>query len=288
MREPYDGEALLDFLEARAVAGIEEVAGGRYRRTLAPAGGPAVVTVTPAAGGVSCELELSDPDDADDALACCGRLFDVDADPKPIAATLASDPLLEPLVRRQPGLRVPGATDGFELGVRAIAGQQISVSAAGTLIGRLVAEYGEPLPGQRTPAAGLVARAREPLAHAPLARLFPTPAALAQADPGALPFPRARAEALLAFAAAVAAGELSLDRNADAAAARAAFEELPGVGPWTASYVAMRALGDSDVFLPGDAGVRAALARLPGEPEPERWRPFRSYAVLHLWRSLTR
>jgi AraC family transcriptional regulator, regulatory protein of adaptative response / DNA-3-methyladenine glycosylase II len=118
-----------------------------------------------------------------------------------------------------------------------------------------------------------------------LTHRFPAAAALSELDPGAMPFPRKRAEALRALARLVAAGELHLDAGADAGETRAALMEIPGVGDWTASYIAMRALGDPDVFLPGDAGVRHALARLGTPADPERWRPWRSYAVLHLWRS---
>ena len=215
-----------------------------------------------------CELRLDDPDDADDAAARCRRLFDLDADPEAIAAALARDPLLAPLVRRRPGLRVPGAVDGFEMAARAIVGQQVSVAGARTVLGGLVAEYGEPL---AQPDGGLTHR-------------FPAAAALAEADPAALPFPRTRAEALVTVARLAAGGELRLDGQADPGEVRAALTAVRGVGPWTASYVAMRALGDPDAFLPGDVGIRHALARLGPGADDERWRPWRSYAVMHLWR----
>ena len=266
--EPFDGESVLGFLAARAVPGVEEVAGGRYRRTLALSGGPAVVAVVPAAAGVRCEVEPAGA--ADEAIARCSHLFGVHADPAPVAATLGRDPLLEPLVRRRPGLRVPGAADGFELAVRAIVGQQVSVAAARTVLGRIAALHGEPL---AEPAGALT-------------HLFPSPEALAAVDPDGLPFPRSRAEALRTLARLVGSGELRLDRDADPDETRAGLMAIPGVGPWTADYVAMRALADPDVFLAGDVGVRNALARLPGTPDPERWRPWRSYAVMHLWRSL--
>jgi AraC family transcriptional regulator of adaptative response / DNA-3-methyladenine glycosylase II len=206
---------------------------------------------------VRVELDLEDPADADEALERVGRLFDVAADPVAIAEALGADPLLRPLVRERPGLRLPGAVDGFEMAVRAIVGQQVSVAGARTVLGRIVAEHG-----------GF------------------TPAALAEADPSAFPFPRARGGALVEVARLVAAGELRLDPDADSAAARARLLAIPGIGPWTVSYIAMRALGDRDVFLNGDVGVRRALAALGGDADPGRWRPWRSYAVMHLWHSL--
>jgi AraC family transcriptional regulator of adaptative response / DNA-3-methyladenine glycosylase II len=156
------------------------------------------------------------------------------------------------------------------MAARAIIGQQVSVAGARTVLGRLVAEYGEPL---AEPDGGLTHR-------------FPAAAALAEADTAAFPFPRTRAEALMTVARLVAGGELRLDGQADPGEVRAALTAVRGVGPWTASYIAMRALGDPDAFLPGDVGIRNALARLGSGAVDERWRPWRSYAVMHLWRSL--
>ena len=174
-------------------------------------------------------------------------------------------------------MRVPGCVDGFELAVRAIVGQQVSVAAARTVLGRLVARYGEPL--------------AEP--DGAITHRFPTAEALAEVEPADLPFPRQRGEALRSLARLVAREGLRFDAGADSSAALAALLDIPGVGPWTASYVAMRALGDPDVFPPGDVGIRHALRRLghPAEgPEAtalaEAWRPWRSYAVMHLWNSL--
>jgi AraC family transcriptional regulator, regulatory protein of adaptative response / DNA-3-methyladenine glycosylase II len=267
---PFDGESILAFLRARAVASVEEVMAGTYRRSLRLRRGAALMMVTLRSAGIGCELQLDDLGDAEEAADRCRRLFDLDAEPRAVSAVLGRDPLLGALVRRRPGLRVPGAADGFELAVRAVVGQQVSVAGARTVLGRLVAEHGEPL---AEPAGGLT-------------HLFPTPETLAEADPGGFPFPRTRAEALVAVARLAAAGELRLDPPADPAEARVVLSAVRGIGPWTASYVAMRALGDRDAFLPGDVGVRHALARLDGEADPERWRPFRSYAVMHLWRSL--
>jgi AraC family transcriptional regulator, regulatory protein of adaptative response / DNA-3-methyladenine glycosylase II len=244
-RPDQAGQLDLGFFAARAVAGIEEVAGGVYRRTLPD-------------GSI-----LSSADDSPLAR----RLADADADLIAVDELLGDDPLLAPLVAAAPARRVPGHVDGFELAVRAILGQQVSVAAARTNAGRVVARYGEPLAG----AAGA------------LTHRWPSPAALRGAD---IPGPRVRGAAIRALAAAVDDGELDLSFGADPAP----LLELPGVGPWTASYVAMRALGDRDAFLPADLGVRRGLEALgvAGDPRSaarlaERWRPFRSYAVQHLW-----
>jgi AraC family transcriptional regulator, regulatory protein of adaptative response / DNA-3-methyladenine glycosylase II len=255
--EPFDGRSVLGFLEARAVVGVEEVKSGSYRRSVSLNNGAGVVSVRPEAAGVHVGLDLEDPVDADEAVVRVRRLFDVDADPDAIASVLGSDPLLGPLVGECPGLRVPGAIDGFELAVRAVVGQQVSVAGARTVLGRIAREHG-----------GFTA------------------AGLAEADPASFPFPRARGAALVELARLVAAGELRLDGGADLPETRARLLAVPGIGPWTAAYIAMRALGDRDAFLPGDVAIRRALERLGGEPDPQRWRPWRSYAVMHLWRSL--
>jgi AraC family transcriptional regulator of adaptative response / DNA-3-methyladenine glycosylase II len=263
--EPFDGRSVLGFLEARAVVGVEEVKGGSYRRSVCLKNGAGAVSVRPEAGGVRAELDLEDPADADEAMVLLRRLFDLDADPDAIASVLGSDPLLGLLVLERPGLRVPGAIDGFELAVRAIVGQQVSVAGARTVLGELVERYGGWRAGER---------------------LFPAAGALAEADPASFPFPRARGAALVEVARLVAAGELRLDPDADLREACARLLAIPGVGPWTVAYIAMRALGDRDAFPPGDVAIRRALERLGGHPDPDRWRPWRSYAVVHLWRSL--
>jgi AraC family transcriptional regulator, regulatory protein of adaptative response / DNA-3-methyladenine glycosylase II len=281
-REPFDGESLVAFLAARAIPGIEEVEDLTYRRTLALEHGPAVIALTPATRTVRAELRLADLRDLTAAVARCRRLLDLDADPVAISSQLGDDPALAPLVSARPGLRVPGCVDGFELGVRAIVGQQVSVAAARTVLGRLVAAHGEELTDSDREHA-LRASTRSP---GGLTHRFPGPTAFAELDPASLPFPRRRAEALRAFAGLVASGELHLDPGADAERTRARLMAIPGVGGWTASYVAMRALADPDVFLPGDIGIRHALARLGAGADHRRWRPWRSYAVVHLWRSL--
>ncbi len=266
-RSPLDAAGLLGFLAARAVPGVEEVVGSTYRRTLALPHGDGVAELTPLDGHVCAVLTLTDLRDLTVAVTRCRRLFDLDADPHAVAAVLDADPVLRPLVRAAPGRRSPGVADGAELAVRAVLGQRVSVAAACTLAARLVAKYGRPL-------------ARP---HGALTATFPTPEVLAGADPADLPVPTSRGRALVGLAAALADGALVLDAGADRDAAEAALLTVPGVGSWTAAYVRMRALGDPDVFLPSDLGVRRALAGAPGPVDVARWRPWRSYAVHHLW-----
>ena len=275
-REPFDGPGLIAFLGARALDGVEELDGTTLRRVLALEHGPAVVALTPEAGGVRCELRLRDLRDLTAAVARCRRLLDLDADGAAIAAQLGEDPVVGEAVRERRGLRVPRSVDAFEIAVRAVVGQQISVQAARTVLGRLVAAHGEPLP--------------EP--DGELTHRFPAPAVIAAVAPEELAMPRARGHALIALARAVAAEQIDLGPGADAGRAVGELTALPGIGPWTAGYIAMRALGDPDVFLPTDVGVRNALEQrgLASDPASagrlaEAWRPWRSYAMLHLWAS---
>lgn len=276
-RQPFDGRSAIRFLGTRAVPGVETLDGLAYRRALALRHGGAIVELIPERGAVRCRLQLDDLRDLATAVARCRRLLDLDADPQTVSAQLEGDRVLGELVRRRPGLRVPGCADGFELAVRAVIGQQVSVTAARTVAGRLVARYGEPLD--------------EPLGS--VTHRFPSSAALAQADPGDLPMPRSRARALRELARLVDRGDLSLDAGTEPAAAVSGLLAVPGIGPWTASYVAMRALGDPDAYPTGDVGLRRALERrghVAGRASEQRlaeaWRPWRSYAVAHLWRSL--
>ncbi len=258
VREPFDGAALLDFLAVRAVPGVEAVSSGTYSRTLRLPGGPGHVALTPGPSSVRCVLRLTDLADLPVAVERCRRLLDLDADPLAVSAALGADPIIGPLIRKRPGLRVPGHVDGFEVAVRAVLGQQVSVAGARTLAARLVSLYGEPVGDGWS--------------------LFPSAEALAGAE--SLPMPASRARALVALASAVASGALDLDRGTPRADVERALVALPGIGPWTASYVAMRALGDPDAFLPTDLGVRKALRDVSVS---EAWRPWRSYALMHLW-----
>ncbi|MDO9176274.1 MAG: AlkA N-terminal domain-containing protein, partial [Actinomycetota bacterium] len=276
-REPFDGDALFGFLHTRAVPGVESVDGSTYRRSLRLARGLGVVSVTVSGGIVSCALTLQDVGDAQAAVQRTRRLLDLDCDPASIHDHLGIDPLLAPLLEKRPGLRAPGHPDGTELLVRAVLGQQVSVAGARTLAARLVAAHGEPL---AEPIGGVT--------HA-----FPSAATIAGLSPTDFAMPRARGAALIEACAKVADGSLVLDAGSDRSEAVAALEALRGIGPWTAGYVAMRALGDPDVFLPTDLGVRHALDALGADSTPrgaaalaEAWRPWRSYALHHLWASL--
>jgi AraC family transcriptional regulator of adaptative response / DNA-3-methyladenine glycosylase II len=274
-RAPLDLDALLRFLGARAVPGVEDYADGVYARSLTLPGGPGMVELSAGDGHVRCALRLADESDVDAAVQRCRWLLDLDADPAAVRAALEPDPLLGPLVRAAPGLRVPGHVDGAEMAVRAVLGQQISVPAARTLAARLTARYGSDLPAP----------------HGRITRLFPTPAALRTVEAG---MPGSRLRALRGLAAALDDG-LELHPGVDRAETERRLLALPGVGPWTAAYLAMRMLRDPDVFLPTDVGVRHALTRLgqPADPASATalaagWRPWRSYALLHLWNSLPR
>jgi AraC family transcriptional regulator, regulatory protein of adaptative response / DNA-3-methyladenine glycosylase II len=276
-RQPFDGESTIRFLGTRAVRGVEALEGPVYRRALSLQHGGAIVELLPECSGVRCRLQLDDLRDLTSAVARCRRLLDLDADPKTVSAQLGADRHLGALVSRRPGLRVPGCADGFELAVRAVIGQQVSVTAARTVAGRLVERYGE--------------RLAEPLG--PITHRFPTSSALAQADPSDLPMPRSRAMALRELARTVDRGDLSLDAGAEPAASVSSLLSVPGIGPWTTSYIAMRALGDPDAYPLGDVGLRRALERrghaanrVSEQRLAEAWRPWRSYAVAHLWRSL--
>jgi AraC family transcriptional regulator of adaptative response / DNA-3-methyladenine glycosylase II len=247
-----------------------------YRRTFSLGGATGVLSVRPSRDGAALELTVSPSPPAAllEIATRVRRQFDLDADPDAIGSVLGRDPRLAPLVARRPGLRVPGAWEPFETAVRAILAQQVSVAAATTLAGRLVARHGVPL---ASPAAGLT-------------HVFPAPAALAEADVGSFGIPGARAEAIRALARAVASGALRLGPGATPEETIARLRELPGFGPWTASYVAMRACGEPDAFPAGDLGVRKALAEsgaLASAAEAERrsqaWRPWRAYATMHLW-----
>lgn len=279
-RQPFDFAATLAFLAYRAVPGVERVDGGTYARVLMLPGGPGTVRIScpqPEAGYVTCELKLTSLKDVIPAVQGVRRLFDLDADPASIAEHLGHDAVLGPLVPRSPGRRLPGTVDAGELAVRAILGQQISVAAARTLSGTIVELCGAPL-----------LHSRHGLTHA-----FPSPPRIAALDPAALPMPRSRAEALVRLSAAIAEGTVRLDEGADPDEAERILLALKGIGRWTADYIRLRGFADPDAFLPGDLGVRRALEGLgqPGEPAAavrlaENWRPYRGYAVVHLWASL--
>ena len=268
-RAPLDVGHLLGFLGTRAVPGVEAWDGHEYRRVLCLPHGSATIAVR--AGdekSMRCTLHLRDLRDLATAVSRVRRLLDLDADPSAVSAHLGRDPVLADLVARRPGLRSPGAVDGAELAIRALFGQQVSVAAARGLAARLVLLHGHP-----------VTTSYPDLTHA-----FPDAATLAQVDPTTLPMPRRRGAAFVALAMAIAGG-LDVDPGADRQQTRERLLALPGIGLWTADYIAMRALHDPDVGLDTDLAVRASLTRRGAEFSPS-WRPWRSYATHHLWAGL--
>jgi AraC family transcriptional regulator, regulatory protein of adaptative response / DNA-3-methyladenine glycosylase II len=286
-RPPYDWDALLSFLAARAIPGVEEVADGVYRRTVRLPGGPGTLEVRRAGRAHALRVTLHGTTAAAGLLPCVGRLrnlFDLTADPAAIATHLSGDPRLRRMVRAHPGLRVPGAWDGFELAVRAVLGQQVSVRAATTLAGRLATSFGTPLGSK-----GETSQSSEDSlsrSASSLRVLFPRAADLAGADLTCIGLTRSRAATLRALATGVASGDIALDVGGDLAATRAALQAIPGIGPWTAEYIALRALRDPDAFPSADLGLCRAFkttsaARLAAAAEA--WRPWRAYAAIHLW-----
>jgi len=271
-RPPYDYDALLHFLAKRAIAGVEYIHGDIYRRSFVLDGQAGWLEVRPRAShALTLGVNLVGPNRLLHVVARVRRMFDLDADPLAINASLRRDPLLGKLIKARPGLRVPGAWDGFELGVRAILGQQVSVAGASTLTARLASRFGHPLPFQID---GLNCT-------------FPTADELVGADL-AIGIPASRAEAIREFARAVATGVLSFD-SSESAAFVERLSAIRGLGPWTAQYVAMRALSDPDAFPAGDLVLlRAAGIKTTTQMEryAERWRPWRAYAAMHLWQGV--
>ncbi len=275
-RAPLDWAVLLEFLALRAIPGVEQVDGDTYRRTFSLGASTGVLEVCPAPQGTDA-LVLRAPADAAPHLAeitrRVRRLFDLDADVDTIVRQLGADPLLASAARRLPGVRVPGCWDRFEVSMRAIVGQQITVVGATRLIGRIAADVGKPLD-----------EPRDGLTH-----LFPTAAALAEATVDGMP--RARAEAIRGFARTVADGRLVLDAAPDLETALDRLRALPGIGDWTANYIAMRALAEPDAFPSGDLVLRKAASDPPPtaaalRSRSEAWRPWRAYAAMLLWRSM--
>ena len=270
-RTPFVAAPLFAFLGERGLDGAEVYDGMTYRRAMRLPHSAGVVSLMPRDGFIEARMHLEDVRDLTAAVQRCRRLLDLDADPVAVADVLGDDRLLGPRVRRLPGLRVPGSADGFETGVRAILGQQISVQGARTLAGRLVRALGKPLTSQ---VDGVTT-------------LFPDADTVAGADLSGLGITGARQRAIRAFAGAIADGTVVLDAGADRDETRADLLRLPGIGPWTAGYIALRALGDPDAFMPTDLGIRNAFAAAGIDADPEiyshRWRPWRAYAQQYLW-----
>ena len=280
-RGPYDWDALIGFLRLRAITGVEVVTAGAYARTIALGEDRGLLTVTPSArpDRLSVTVRFPHLPALPAIIARVRRVFDLTADPAAIAAHLSADPVLAPRVAARPGLRAPGAWDGFELAVRAILGQQITVTAATRLAARIVGDWGEPLP----PAlAGVVPG---------LTHTFPAAARLAAADLSTLPMPRARSGAIAALARAAAEDPGLFEPTGDLPSAIARLKALPGIGEWTAQYIAMRQFREPDAFPAGDIGLMRAMTGADGlrpsaaalQARAEAWRPWRAYAALHLW-----
>jgi AraC family transcriptional regulator of adaptative response / DNA-3-methyladenine glycosylase II len=279
---PYDWDAMRDFLAARAIPGVESVGERSYARTVHLDGTSGAIFVEPGDGTyMNVTVRFPRLASLPAIIARVRRVLDLAADPATIGAHLADDEVLAPLIAARPGLRVPGAWDGFELAVRAILGQQITVSAARTLAGRLVAQLGTPLADERANAAGLT-------------HLFPDAARLANA--GASTFsgmPRSRGMALQSLAQACIKDPLLFSVRRDLDTAVSTLCSLKGIGTWTAQYIAMRQLREPDAFPVGDIALLRAFERVTGTRSPRalleraaRWRPWRAYAAMHLWASL--
>ena len=275
-RPPFASDALLSFLSARAIPGVEVVRDGTYRRGVRTAEGCAVIALTPHPSEQVVTLDILTDRKSDRTALEEGarRAFDLDADPEIIDAALAGDATLAPLIHRTPGMRVPGTFDPFELLVRAIFGQQVSVAGARTSLGRFAARFGAPV---------------EP-PTSDITHLFPTPERVAEIPPEALEMPRGRGQAVRRVGELVASGELDVTGSSHVDDALRVLGEVRGIGPWTLAYIAMRALRDPDAFPADDLGVRKGFDMLglpsaPGEviERAERWRPWRAYAVMHLW-----
>jgi len=280
-RPPYDFEGVLDFLRTRALPGIEQVDADAYARVFGPAEAPGWLRLSAWPGGehaLRLELHCPQPVRMLPLVTRLRRMFDLDAEPRAIAATLGAGGVLEPLLRLRPGLRLPGGWDGFEIAVRAVLGQQVSVAAARTLAARVVARWGEPLAMPVPPG---------------LSRLFPSPEILADADLREVGVVSARAETIRGIARALLDGRADFRAEQPLEEFVARWTALPGIGEWTAHYMAMRALSHPDAFPAADLILRRAAAGDAGElttralsATAEAWRPWRAYAVMHLWRSV--
>ena len=275
---PLDWEEMMRYLAARVIQGVEYVSGGAYRRTITIDGDPAVLEIAP--GGDDWLALRIDPPHSDgmaQVVKHARHIFNLDADLDAANRQLAVDPLLEPLIAARPGLRVPGTWDAYELGVRAIIGQQVSVAGASTIAARLVQRHGTPVPDTE----------RYGLSHT-----FPSPATLARAELSGIGLTSARTAAIQNFAAAVRDGAVDLDRATPSEELADSLVAIAGVGHWTANYIALR-MGVADAFPSTDLGLRRALERLSSNvttpavlaQRAERWRPWRAQAAIHLWLS---
>ena len=272
-REPYDFQSLLEFYRIRAIPGVENVsvdnAGKSYERSFVLDGKSGHLSVSQSGNQLVCAVQGGSTGSLMRIMRKVRLMFDVDAVPEEINSVLRQDRVMRGLVKQRPGLRLPGAFDEFEIAVRAIVGQQVSVKGATTVMGRIAGQYGT---------------------ETEFGRVFPTPEILADLDPASLPMPSKRARAIKLLAIAVADGELGFDMDE-----QAFYEQViavPGIGPWTAQYICLRAYSNPDSFLHGDLVIRKVAEKILGissEKElinrAEAWRPWRGYAGMHLWRS---
>jgi len=270
-RPPYNWNGMLRFLAPRATPGVEAVDSAGYRRSISWNGSPGWLEVSLDGGndGLAVRVQFGDPGALYSIIERIRAMFDLNADWAAIAQGLAADPVLAARTQANPGLRVPGCWSGFELAIRAILGQQITVKGATAIAGRLARTLGQPF-----------------CAPGGLTHLFPSPEILADARPGKLGLPKARAETIRALARAVSDGRIGFEGIVDSENFLGRICEIPGIGKWTAQYVAMRALGEPDAFPSGDLGLLRALApKSPRELErrAEAWRPWRAYASMYLW-----
>ena len=274
-RGPLDWGSMLGYFRARAISGVESVDGDTYRRTIEVDGVPGVLELGPEGDGhLRLRAHLADVRGLIHIVHRARQIFALDRDPREANAHLAGDPLFTTTVAEAPGLRVPGTWDPHETGVRAIVGQQVSVRGASTVTARIVQRAGRPVPG---------------FEDLGLTHTFPDPATLSQADLSAIGMPEARARAIKAFAAGVDKGDVPIDGRLPLEALAAAITAVPGLGPWTASYLALR-MGEADAFPASDLGLRRAAS--PGAvplttaaltERAEAWRPFRAAAAVRLW-----
>ncbi|MFD6678241.1 DNA-3-methyladenine glycosylase 2 family protein [Micromonospora parva] len=295
-RPPLHARALLDFLAVRALPGVEEVRDGTYHRGLRLPHGTGQVALTPADGHVAATLRLTDLRDLAPAVARCRRLLDLDADPVAIDATLAADPALAPAVTAEPGIRVPRSVDGFEMAVRAIINQQVSITSARTTLTRLLtaahARVDHEVVATDDGVSGQQLHDQRGGPEQNGLRGFLGAEELLGLPDSAFGMPVGRRESLRGLARAVVDGSVDLAPGVDRGEAIRGLLALPGIGPWTANYLAMRAFGDPDILLSSDLAVRrgAAALGLPDTPTTldryaQRWRPWRSYATIRLWRA---
>jgi AraC family transcriptional regulator of adaptative response / DNA-3-methyladenine glycosylase II len=270
-RPPYDWKGMLSFLGVRAIPGVEIVDDDRYRRSISIDGnqGYFEVSFDEANYALIAEVEFGDPRRLFFITERIRAMFDLNADWAAIARSLRADPALRRRIQSRPGLRVPGCWNGFELAIRAILGQQVSVKGASTLAGRIARSFGQSFP------------AANGITH-----IFPSPRVLADVDLGGIGLPKARAATIRALAHAVSDGRINFEAVVDSADVLRRFREIPGIGDWTAEYVGMRALGEPDAFPASDLGLMRALELTTArevELRAESWRPWRAYAAMHLW-----